>query len=181
MSYSTLYCFRADGLADRVQDFRNSHGSCALVWTVLCEAYKAKMYPDGRTPRFLQEWEDLWKMQPDLGLEWFEHNVLYWTYDNMLIAGKDLPLMSASFRAFQQKYDNPRRVSHMIAFADYCDTLAAEDPLPIAIGTYQTSTSDNPWNIRFKEGDPEYNSEEDRPYDLNRDTVHMYATLVAPP
>ena len=181
MSYSTLYVFRANGQAERVQDFRNSHGSCALVWRTLCETYKTKMYPDGRTPLFLQEWEDLWKMAPDLGLEWFEHNVLFWTYDNALIAGKSLPLMSASFRAFQQKYNDPQRVSHMIAFADCCDALAAEDPLPQAIGTYQTSTSDNPWNVRFKEGDPEYAEMEDRPYDLNRDTKHWYVDLLPPP
>lgn len=179
MSYTTLYVFRADGLSAHVKDFRNSHGSAAFVWTRLCEAYKLKMYPNGeQMPRFLGEWEDLWKMAPNLGLTWFEHNVLHWTYDNALIAGKDLPLMSASFRAFEAQHGDPKKVSHMIPMAEACDKLVPEEPL--AIGTRQTSMSSNPWRVPTKEGEPEYEMLEDRPYDLNRDTTHWYAELKPP-
>jgi hypothetical protein len=182
MSYSTLYVFRADGLAHPIKDFHNSHGCGSMVWRRLCEAYETKMYPDGKKPisPYLQEWDDLWKMAPELGLTWFEYNVLNWTYDNALIAGKDLPLMSASFRAFDAKYHNPQQISHMIPMAECCDQLAGEDPLPKAVGTRQTSLSDNPWWIRILEGEPEYEELEDRPYDLSRDAKHWYVELRPP-
>lgn len=180
MSYSTLYVFRADGLAHHIKDFRNSHGCASMVWSRLCEAYDSKMYPHGGKPLFLREWEDLWKMAPELGLTWFEHNVLNWTYDNALIAGKDLPLMSASFRAFEARYHNPKMISHMIPLAECCDQLAAEDPLPQAIGIYMTSLSSNPWRVRTLEGEPEFDELEERPYDLNRDTKHWYVDLTPP-
>lgn len=167
MSYSTLYVFPEDGIAKAVARYQNSHGTGPFVWTTLCEKH---LRPD-QSRYMLDAWVILWDevKAGNVKLEWWEYNTLLWTYDNVLIKGRDLPLIAKSLRQFQAVHGDPKRVCHLEAVAAEIEKLT--DPVPLAIGMWITSLSDNPWAV-YVEAEEDYVA-----YNLHTGTKHELVEL----
>ena len=174
MSSTTLYVFRSDGLAEAHTTFRNSHGSAPRVWRALCEKYIHPIYPQLRVFRDV---EKLFEIQESLPLKDFEVDLLHWTADRFILKSEYFTAMADSFDKFELEYPCPGYANHLPAIAELMRKFKIDEPDVQAIAFQQTSVAEDMWYV-FETiehpVDPEYTKDEDRPYDLNKDTNHFF-------
>lgn len=155
MSYTALIPFR-DGVAcapDDDDEFRNSWGGAAMIWSALCRKYKSIIYPNDTVlcPPFregMSSWEDLWKA--DIEMRQWERIALQFTFDNALVRGKDAEGLAAALERFEDAHAIPGQVCHLAAMAKRIRSYQGVD----AIGLYASSVGDNQW-IGWVNGDDE--------------------------
>lgn len=175
MSYIQLRCFitppgHPEGEPPELQnvaEFRNSHGWGPMIWTSLCERY----HHNGMA----------WLMEPQkLSLDalpkmtGWERTTLLTTFDLSLVRAEDVKLWAEHLLAFSAKHNNPRNVNHLPEVAECALKALEERPGIVAFCVY-ASVGDDLWRIY----EPEL--EENRDYDLTKDTGHFYVDFASPP
>ncbi|MDE2102664.1 MAG: hypothetical protein KGL39_35800 [Patescibacteria group bacterium] len=166
MSSTVLFGAPEGGTFRKIASFGNSWGGAAFVWYALSERYLGDKtaWMNGRV-------EELWALAEDVRLQPFERDTLLSTFDRALVRSDGFSCLAASFRTFVAAYPPGEYVCHLMAQADFLDSLAHGDGdlcfVPHAVGWQQTTVGENLWNVRIGEDDT-------RPYDLARDTGHFF-------
>lgn len=186
MSETTLKVVMPDGDVMSAVTFRNSHGFAMFIWQRLIERYHVRgpyiAFREGEKDQFENLWSGVAK--GTIAVEPWEYNVLVSTYDKVLIRRADFELLVRSYRKFHDHYDTGKYVNHCPGIASAI-TSCLEDPDNAdiqAIGFQQTSTSENLFPSKLLEctcgnEEDDCTCEENRPYNINKDTGHWYADL----
>jgi hypothetical protein len=175
VSSSQLFVFR-DGIATPDETYRNSHGTATFIWNALLKKHKETLYPGG-VPEYLLLDEDslgrLLEKKFELLAPW-ELAVLDWTLDRALIRNENVSNFADHLDRFEESYQLGDRVCHLKSIASRLRALEA--PFD-AVGLYATSVGENLWFHPLPEEAWEENGEEERPYDLNKDSDHFYVEV----
>ena len=177
MSRTELYQVKINGDVEWVADFRNSHGSAMMIWNALHREYFGRDFPLGDVP------QDFWDLQSSPRLQWYETNSFLSTFDLVIVRASDLRLMSASFLAFADRYQQDGRACSLRDQASTLDRFGLPgEGLQDTAGVCwnQTSVNCNPWqvdSICATCGNPD--DGEARPWNINKDTNHWFADLKA--
>lgn len=165
MSRMTLKVLDRNGDVTTAKKFPNAWLFQPFVWTMLCERY-------GIEEASIFGWPKLWKFAGDgEPLEWFEWNTLVFGYDHVVVKKGDLALLIESLRAFHSEYGAKSPHNHCPALADSIESMAGDIE---GAAIYGTSVSEDLWHI--------YDADDnDRPYNINVDDGHEFATLKQKP
>ncbi len=174
MSHSTLYVFYDNGNAKAYWKFKNAFGSAARVWEALSKKYGRALHPEGPIPHMMDLWQEIWKVEDVVTLPWWEHNVLHWTFDKMLIQSQDVPTFIESLKTFKTELPSDGVVCHLTAVANALSTLLAEGEGFLAIGFQHTSVVDEAWQVLNQE------TEEYEPYNMLRSDLHSFVDMQKP-
>jgi hypothetical protein len=174
-----------DGKAEPDEEYSNSYGTAAMVWTALLDKYYEVVYPNEsfmahRTAGINGGWEALWVAVAEhrVPLREWERIVLKWTYDNALMRGSELVALADALDRFEDAFKKPNHVCHLAAIAKRLRELQDVD----AVGLYATSVVENPWVAQEtcepdEDEDPDEVEPDYRPYDLNRDEKHWFVRV----
>lgn len=165
MSYCQIIEF-VNGKAQGGQEFSNSWGGSACIWTCLYDEYLRN--PDISYDCWLSESgsKRLWDLVNDDRLSDFEKSCLAFTYDYFIVEKKNFKRFCNDLRKFNQKYrfENNGKVCHLINWLIYIEHLPPEVE---AIGLYGTSVGENTW-FEWDE-----DKEESEPYNLATGEKHV--------
>lgn len=169
MSWMELKVINKDGDVLTAEEYKNAWGGAAFIWDALCKRYDVK---DKYGYHSFDAWNILWNKVRDkeINLRPFEHNVLYFTYDNALVRKEDMELLAKSLRLFDEEHKYQFRVNHCLAIADTIDKYTNDNDV-CGLGLYATSVGDDPWT-EFNEKD-KYNY-----YNINKGDKHWFIEMI---
>lgn len=161
MSYTATYVVNKLGNLVCSEEYSNSHGFCAYVWTMLCQKY-------GIGSWYIDENADkLWKLATDPRLLACEAITLETTFDHAIIRKEDFAKVIEAYHDFEHLHPPVKHVSHLWAIAlELKKHLDDEDVTGFCF--YQTSLVENPW---VKHGD------EDSQYNIHNDAKHHFVPI----
>jgi len=176
MSYTEVLGFKK-GEVVALKEYKNSHGSAAMIWTALWDKYV-------RTPG-MAKWDTwltgdhskLWALAGDNRLSQMEKKVLEATFDNYVVRIEDAKKLASYFEEFERRYGHPERVCHLGDMAQ--DMREAVDSGEyIALGWYWTSTTDFPWKTYPECETCGQELEESEDYDITAEGgKHVYMVM----
>lgn len=164
MSRTTLKVVQPNGDVVNHKHYSNSWGFAPFVWNALCKRYlESKNWcGDNRVA------EQLWALAKDPKVASHHRVVLQTTFDQTLIPPEMFGGVASAYRTFQEEFHDPQVVCHLLEIAEDLEHLPADCR---GAAFYGTSVSADLWLMEGKK-------EEDRPYNIDRDTGHK---LIDPP
>ena len=159
MSYTGTYVINKAGDLLCSEEYRNSHGFCAYIWTALCEKYKIGSW-------YLDENADkLWKLATNPKLLPCERIALETTFDYAIIRKEDFAQVIAAYHDFEHVHPPGNHVSHLYSIALEMGRYANDDDV-VGFCFYQSSLSSNLWE-----------EVDDDDYNIYRHSNHHFVPL----
>jgi len=169
MSYTTLCVIDKNGDVISGAEFHNSWGGAAFIWDALCKRYDVK---DKHGYQHSEAWKILWDLVRDgeIELEPWEHNALFFTYDDAMIKEEDLQILAHSLEMFHTEHNIKNHVDHTSVIAHKISEYISDDNV-CGVCLWATSVCENPW-LEWNEKNEEY-----VPYNINTGNKHWFVEI----
>ena len=164
MSYCAIIVFK-DSKPSLYEEFRNSWGGAARIWTALYDFY----LKDPATPHdswMTDSGKSLWALADDARLSNVSKSVLLSTFDRAVVFRGHFDQFTRDLRTFDKEFTMVDCVSHLGSWARFIDSLES-DREAMAVGFHGTSCGED----LFSKWDEE--TDEEIPYDLDKEDKHF--------
>lgn len=146
--------------AEEWEEYRNSWGGAAFVWSKLFDRYIPKTHPyDGW---LTGDNSRLWKLVNRKDIPEHQRALLMFTFDYCFVAKQNFARFAADIDKFIGDFPSSTEANHLPAWKLFFEKETADAE---AIGLHATSVSDNLWYGEY-DGDKEKSIDWEKAYEL---------------